>query len=168
MRDKLEASKDWDCIQKEQLIHNLIMKIKQIYIGSDNHKQEIFNLVQALKTLFLYTQGEKESVDQYARNFKSLWDMVEAFGGSPKMQKGLIKGVLDTPGRVANPASISVDERASAEEEVAEAVKVAMLISRASKARYVRLKEQLANNYLLGTDQYPNTLEKATRILGNY
>jgi hypothetical protein len=98
-------------------------------------------LVQVLKTLFLYTQGEKESVDEYARNFKSLWDMVEAFGGSPGIQKGLIQGVLEMPGRVANPASISVDERASAEEEVTEAVKAAMLISGASKARYARLKK---------------------------
>jgi hypothetical protein len=94
--------------------------------------------------------------------------MVEAFRVSPGMQKGLIEGVLDTPRRVATPASISADERASAEEEVVEVVKTAMLISRASKARYVKLKEQLANNYLLGMDQYPNTLEKATRILGNY
>ncbi len=123
--------------------------------------------MQALKILFLYTQGEKESVDKYARNFKSLWDMVEAFGGSPGMQKGLIQRVLETPVRVENPASISADELAGAEEEVAEAVKAA-LISRASKARYARLKEQLVNNYLLGTDQYPNTLEKATRILRNY
>ncbi len=60
------------------------------------------------------------------------------------------------------------DKLASAEEEVAEVVKATMLMSGASKARYVRLKEQLVNNYLLGTDQYPNTLEKATRILGNY
>jgi hypothetical protein len=30
------------------------------------------------------------------------------------------------------------------------------------------LKDQLANNYLLGTDQYPDTLEKAGRILSNY
>ncbi len=124
--------------------------------------------MQALKTLFLYTQGEKEIVDKYACNFKSLWDMVEAFRGSPGMQKGLIKGVLDTPRRVANPASITADKCASAEEEVAEAVRAGMLISGASKARYVRLKEQLANNYLLGMDQYPNTLEMATRILGNY
>jgi hypothetical protein len=43
-----------------------------------------------------------------------------------------------------------------------------MLISRANKARYGWLKEQLENNYLLGTNQYRNTLEKASRILGNY
>ncbi len=51
---------------------------------------------------------------------------------------------------------------------MADAVKAALLISGADKQRYGRLKEQLANNYLLGTDQYTNTLEKASRILGNY
>jgi hypothetical protein len=47
-------------------------------------------------------------------------------------------------------------------------VKAALLISGADKRRYGRLKEQLVNTYLLGTDQYPDTLEKASRILGNY
>jgi hypothetical protein len=40
--------------------------------------------------LFLYTQGEKEEVEKYGRNFRSLWDMVEAFGGSPGVHKGLV------------------------------------------------------------------------------
>ncbi len=72
------------------------------------------------------------------------------------------------PGRVRDPSNITKDERTEAKEEVADAVKVALLISGADKRRYGRLKEQLANNYLLGTDQYPDTLEKASRILGNY
>jgi hypothetical protein len=42
------------------------------------------------------------------------------------------------------------------------------LISRADKRRYGKLKDKLANSYLLGSDQYPNTFDKATRILGNY
>jgi hypothetical protein len=50
--------------------------------------------VKALKTLFLHTQGERESMEEYSRNFKSLWDTVEAFGGSLGMQKGLISGLL--------------------------------------------------------------------------
>ncbi len=44
--------------------------------------------------LFLYTQGEKEGVDKYSCNFKSLWDTVEAFGGSPGVHKGLVDAVL--------------------------------------------------------------------------
>ena len=168
VRDKLEASNDWDKTQREQSLHELISKIERICVGFDNYKQEVFNLVQALKTLFLYTQGEKEGVDKYACNFKSLWDTVEAFRGSPGLHKGLVKGLLATPGRVASPSSITATEVAVAKEEVADRVKAALLISGADKQRYGGLKDQLGNNYLLGTDQYPDTLEKASKILGNY
>jgi hypothetical protein len=47
-------------------------------------------------------------------------------------------------------------------------VKAVMLISGADRRKYGRLKDDLANNYLLGSDQYPDTLEKAARILSNY
>ena len=168
VRDKLEASNEWDRVQREQLLHDLISKIKRICVGFDDHKQDVFNLVKALKTLFLYTQTEKGSVDKYACNYKSLWDVVEAFSGSPGIQQGLMKELLTSPGRVRNPNNITNAERTGAEEEVAGAVKAALLISGADKWRCGRLKEQLANNYLLGTDQYLDMLEKASRILGNY
>jgi hypothetical protein len=70
--------------------------------------------------------------------------------------------------QVRDPRNITKDERTEAKEEMVDAVKAALLISGADKQRYGRLKEQLANNYLLGTDQYSDTLEKASRILGNY
>ncbi len=150
------------------MLHNLIVKIERICVRFDNHMQEIFNLVQALKTLFLYTQIEKESMDKFARSFKSLWDMVGAFGGSPGVHKGLVNGLLATPGQVTDPSNIMVDELIVAEEETAKAVKTALLINGVDKRRYSKLKEQLANNILLGTYQYPNFLEKASRILANY
>ncbi len=80
VKDKLEATNDWERIQKNQSLCKLIQKVEWICIGIDNHKQEVFNLVQELKTLFLYIQGEKDGVDQYGRNFRSLWDMVKEFG----------------------------------------------------------------------------------------
>ncbi len=64
--------------------------------------------------------------------------------------------------------NITDDERKSAEEEANESVKATLLISGAEKCRYGKLKDELANNYLLGTDQYPNTFDKALCILGNY
>ncbi len=47
-----------------------------------------------MKMLLLYTQGEKQSVKEYARNFHSLWNMVEAFGGTPSAQKGIIDSMM--------------------------------------------------------------------------
>ena len=69
MRDKLEATDDWDKTQRDQSLHELIQKIERICVRFDDHKQEVFNLVQALKMLFLFTQGEKDTVDEYGRNF---------------------------------------------------------------------------------------------------
>jgi hypothetical protein len=84
------------------------------------------------------------------------------------MQKGLIHGLLKLPGRVRYPDNVMVKEFEAAEDEETKTVKAVLLISGANKARYWRLKEQLATNYLLGTNQYPNTFEKATIILGIY
>ena len=92
--DNLKSSDDWERIQKAQSFHNLIGKIEKICVRFDDHKQEVFNLVQSLKTLFLYTQSNKETVEEYRRNFRSLWDTVEAFGGSPEVHEGLVCGIL--------------------------------------------------------------------------
>jgi len=97
VRDKLKGTDDWESIQKDQSLHELINKIERICMGFDDHKQEVFNLVQALTTLFLYSQTDKETVEQYGRNFRALWETVEAFGGSPGVHQGMIDGMLKDP-----------------------------------------------------------------------
>jgi hypothetical protein len=59
------------------------------------------------------------------------------------------------------------DELAAIEAEACEAIEVALVISGVDRRRYGKLKDKLANSYLLGRDQYPDTFDKATRILGN-
>ena len=63
VRDKLESSDGWDTVQNDQYLHQLILKIERIYVGFDDHKQEVYNLVQVMKTLFLYTRTNKESAE---------------------------------------------------------------------------------------------------------
>jgi hypothetical protein len=167
VKEKLKNTENWEAIQREQCLHSLIQKIECICVGFDHHKQDVFNLVQTLKALFLYTQLEKDSVEEYGRNLKSLWDMVEAFGGSPGLHKGMMEALAKDAMRFANAAAPTEDEIAKMENEANKAVKAVLLISRANKRRYKRLKDQLANNYLLGTDQYPNTYKKGMQILGN-
>jgi hypothetical protein len=152
--------------QKEQSLHDLILEVEKIYVGFDDHKQEVFNLVQALRALFLHTQKEKDTVEKYGHNLKSLWDTVKAFGGSPGAHKGLTDTILKgavPPGEVAMAAQVM-----AAEEESNEKVKAALLISGANRQRYGALKDLLANNYLLRSDHYPDTFGKGMCILGNY
>ncbi len=155
-------------IQRQQLLHELIQKIERICVGFGDHEQEVSNLVQPLKTLFLYTQGKKETGEDYSRNLRSLWDTVEAFGGLPGVHKGLIEGLIRAPGRKADPNTVAEDELGAVKAEASEAVKAALLISGMDRRCYGKLKDKLANSYLLGSDQYPDTFDKATRILGNY
>jgi hypothetical protein len=135
-------------------------------VGFDDHKQDVYNLVQALKILFLYTQSENESIEEYGQNFRSLWDMVEAFGGLPGIHRGLTDTILKPITTVGG--TVMAAQLKKAEEELSEAVKAALLISGANCRRYGALKDTLANNYLLGSDQYPGTFDKAMRVLGNY
>ena len=131
----------------------MIKRIEKICVGFDDHKQSVFNLAQSLKTLFLYTQSEKETVEKYARNFRSLWDTVEAFGGLPEIHQGLMYAELDRRG-LTNPNDTQIE---ASENKAVEQVKAAMLISGADRRKFGKLKDKLKNNYLLGTDRYPDT-----------
>ncbi len=51
---------------------------------------------------------------------------MEAFRGLPGLHKGLMKGLLATPGQVVNPSSITTTEVADSKKEVADAVKAAL------------------------------------------
>jgi hypothetical protein len=43
VKEKLEASSNWQHIQDKQSLHKLIQKIKRVCIGFDDHKQEVYN-----------------------------------------------------------------------------------------------------------------------------
>jgi hypothetical protein len=94
--------------------------------------------------------------------------MVEAFRGSPGVHKDIIDGLLSNMAQVTDVNEPTNQDIAQAEEDSSKAVKAPLLISRANKRECGKLKDELANIYLLGSDQFPNTFEKATWIWGNY
>ena len=65
--------------------------------------------------------------------------------------------MLSKPGRIANVNNITDIERTEAETQTSDVVKAALLISGSDKRRYGGLKNDLGNNYLMGTDQLPNS-----------
>jgi hypothetical protein len=107
-------------------------------------------------------------VEEYSWNLRSLWDTVETFCGLPGVHKGLVEGLVRAPGWVADPNNMTKDKLAAVEAEASDAIKVALLISGMDRRRYRKLKDKLTNSYLLGSNQYPDTSNKAARILGNY
>jgi hypothetical protein len=100
VRDKLDASDDWECTQREQSLHELISKIECICVGFDDHKQEIFNLVQALKTIFQYTQTDKETVEEFTRNSRVFGTPSKHLGDRQDYRKGWSKGCYERWGEL--------------------------------------------------------------------
>ncbi len=49
----MKATKDWEMVEKEQSLHELIKRIERIWVGFDDHRQSVYNLIQLLKMLFL-------------------------------------------------------------------------------------------------------------------
>jgi hypothetical protein len=94
--------------------------------------------------------------------------MVKAFEGLPGVHKGLVNALLKDPSQVNDVYNVTPKERAETKETACKVVKAAMLIGDADKRRYGKLRDKLTNNYLLGTNQYPNTFDMALCILGNY
>ena len=133
VRDKLKATKDWETVEQEQSLHDLISQVERICVGFDDHKQDVFNLVQALKMLFLYTQGNEESTQEYGRNFRSLWDTVKASGGTPGIHKELTVVLLMPVTSIRGVPSAAQQKKA--DEDSSEAVKAALLISGADRRR---------------------------------
>ena len=80
----------------------------------------------------------------------------------------MIDALLKDNTQVAKVGSPTTTEKKKVQEDVTESVKATLLISRADKTRFSKLKDELANNYLLGTNQYPDTFKKAMRILENH
>ena len=76
--------------------------------------------------------------------------------------------MLAEPGHIADVNNITDIEQTEAGTQTSDAVNAALLISGADKRRYGGLKNDLGNNYLMETDQYPDTTEKARVLLGNY
>ena len=108
-------------------------------------------------------------MEDYSRNLTSLWDAAEPFGASPGIHRVLVKGWLfSKPGCIADIKNITDVEQVEDETETSDVVKAALLISGSDKSRYGGLNNDLGNNYLLGTDQYPDAIDKARVLLGNY
>ncbi len=89
--------------------------------------------VQLLKMLFLCTQSAKQTINDYERNFRSLWNTVEAFGGTLGIHKGLVAEKLMMVG-IAVVSSNQTHVKA-AEDVAVEQVKVVLLISGADRRK---------------------------------
>ena len=93
------------------------------------------------------------------------------FGALPGVHKKLVNDLIarvGAAGAAIDPDNPTHDKLEAAEKVISEEVQSSLLVSGADKCRFGLLKKDLANDYLMGQDHYPPTMDKAVNLLGNY
>ena len=72
-------------------------------------------------------------MEEFGRNFQSLWETVEVFGGSPGVHKGLVNGLLSNMTQAKDVHKPTDQEIAKTVDDSCEAVKATLLVSGADK-----------------------------------
>ena len=170
---RLEGTTGFGEIKKSEDMIELLKMIRGICCKFGDTHQGVWALTQAKKQTYLFVQGNNMSNDAYLKQFKAHIDTVEAHGGTFSDEPGLIEAEFEIAGIKATTAK-TVWEKAtdnqliSAKEKARAKVIASMFLSGANYNRYREITNELANEWTLGEDKYPTTLEEAVRMLNNY
>jgi hypothetical protein len=108
---------------------------------------------------------------EYIQFFTALVGVVETYGGAYGREPGLVRACLADMKK--SYASIDVDDPdkphlTAAYATCREEYLACMLLRGACQARYGQLKNDLANDMMKGTDNYPKSIVDATRMLTEF
>eukprot|EP00957_Ditylum_brightwellii_P064388 4887240-Ditylum_brightwellii.AAC.1 len=115
-----------------------------------------------MRVLYFTSQKEGMTLEQYLDEFQNQREIVEECGGNAGDHPGLNGIVLEEAGfDLDDPASISVDDRKTAERDAKEAYLAFVFLSNANKVKFALLLQELANAHLQENDDYPHTITAA-------
>ena len=127
----LETVDNWDRIDCDQSVQDLMKAIQKICVGHGETNQDMYNIVQGCKNMFLFRQDDGMSTEDYVRDFKSYWDTHEAYKADPAFHPKLAKARLDDI--AADADHPTADERSKAELEIKEEIMAGLVISSANQ-----------------------------------
>jgi hypothetical protein len=165
---KIESEAGFEVVDREKDAIELKRRIKAVCCGFQTHRQRTYAVAQAIVLLCTTMQENNESIDSYYTNFTSRWEMLEQFGGSLGYQTGL---VADRAIQLATTAGRDEPDDAdvlAAEQAISDKMKACLMLCLANKGRYDSLKDTLANQHVLGQDNYPTSCEQLKGVMPNY
>jgi Reverse transcriptase (RNA-dependent DNA polymerase)/Zinc knuckle len=144
----------------------LLQAIKSITYNFESLKSPFQSLHESQRRLMNCTQGKHVTTQMYLEQFKNIVDVLTSPGGEIGLSKLARKAVADEYDYDIN--NMSGVEKAIVEKETLERYLAMSFILGADKLRYGRLIENLENDYLQGTDKFPETVTDAYNLLTNW
>jgi hypothetical protein len=103
------------------------------------------------------------TTQQYYETFKNNVEVIEYCGGAMNQDPSLVDAELTRAG--VNRETATPDELEQAEAAVHEQILAVGLLYGSDRTRYGKMLEDLKNDYIQGTDNYPTTLQQAYNLL---
>jgi hypothetical protein len=145
----------------------LLLIIRSFCCSFEDERQGTWALQQAKKKAFCFVQRDDMSNADYYDEFMAIVKGVESYGGEWGQEPGLIRAKLEAAG-AADPDNLTDDELEAAKLAARDDFLAMMLLSGANNNRYWKLREDLANDYTKGRDNYLSTVDDMLRLLNNY
>ena len=127
-------------------------------------RQGIMTIVQGKQKVGTFYQKADQTNGDYAKELLALVRVVETYMRLYGKEPGMIADIF----KKNNITTPSKANREEAEEEAREQYVACLITNGADNGRYKQLKDALHNQYTMGTDNYPKTIEGAIKILNNY
>jgi hypothetical protein len=171
LTSKVKASNKFASASNDQDVVELLKIIRGLCCDFDEKQQVTWGLEQAKHRVATFYQTYTMSNTEYIQFFTALVGVVETYGGAYGREPGLVRACLAEMKR--SDASIDVDDPdkvhlKAAYDTCREEYLACMLLRGACQARYGQLKNDLANDMMKGTDNYPKSMVDATRMLTEY
>ena len=166
LQHKLQAGKDFEEVIKGDPI-KLLDVISEHSMSYVENKYPFSTALDAIKNYINLKQTDDESLVDYTRRFKAAKKIMELqIGGElelPKLAKIDPKWM-----EISDPADLTEDNRAERKTRAYNKFTTFLYLENADGTKYETLLSGLATQYSLGTNQYPQTLEEATKVLSNH
>lgn len=168
LKNKLEGTEGYMDSKGTNDIISLITMIKSYCCQFDTLNDEYISIVGAIKNLLYFFQKSNQSNADYYEDFMAMAEVIEEYGGMGCLTyfPNMIKKELGTKGTDMDKATI-VDMK-KAKKVVRDKFLAALMLSGANREKYGELKRNMAENYVTGTSEYPNSPEVVLRILNAY
>ena len=168
LKNKLEGTVDYITCKNKNDVVSLISMIRSYCCQFDTLNDEYMSIVGAIKNLLYLFQKPTQTNSDYHEDFMAMVEVIEEYGGAGSLTyfPNMIKKELKT--KSIDMEKATGDEMKEAKKTVRNKFLAALMLNGANRDKYGDLKRSMAENYVTGTSEYPESPEVVLRILNAY
>jgi hypothetical protein len=168
LKNKLEGTSGYDTSKMDNDVVALLMMIRSYCCQFDTLNDEYMLIVGAIKNLLYFFQKTTQANADYHEYFMAMVEVIEEYGGAGSLTyfPNIIKKELES--KKINMDKASTSEMRDAKMIVRDKSLAVLMLSGANREKYGELKCSMAENYVTGTSEYPESPEVVLRILSAY